>query len=97
MLNRLAPAPGNGFGQSAARPVSVEMPADSLSPRQPQQLVVYQLAETRRVANPLPVAVRCLRPGESRPLLALLPDSYLIELRDADGQRRWQHVQQVRR
>ncbi|WP_460501655.1 hypothetical protein, partial [Hymenobacter agri] len=95
VLNRLAPAPGNGFGQPAARTISVVIPVDSLRSRRAQQLLVYRLAETRQVPNPLPVAVHCLRPGENRLLLALLPDSYLVELRDADGQRRWQHVQQV--
>ena len=97
VLNRLAPAaPGNGFGAPAARSLRVAVPPDSLLPGQPQQLLVYQQAEVQAVPNPLPVAVRWLRPAETRVLFALLPGTYRIELRDAPGRRRWQQVQRVR-
>lgn len=96
VLNRLAPAdPGNGFGARGARPLLVSVPPDSLQPNQPQLLLVYRQAETRAVPNPLPVAVRWLRPAETQLRFALLPGVYLIELRDAPGRRRWQQVRQV--
>ena len=96
VLNRLTPcAPGNAFDRRAAQAVPVSIPADSLLSDQAQQLLVYRLAETRQVNNPLPVAVRWLRKDEKSPVFALLPGTYLIELRDADGRRRWQQVRQV--
>ena len=95
VLNRLAPAaPGNGFGSATAVPVAV--PSDSLLPGQPQQLLVYRQAEALAVPNPLPVAVRWLQPAETQARFALLPGTYLIELRDAPGRRRWQQVRRVR-
>ena len=73
----------------------MSVPPDSLQPNQPQLLLVYRQAETRAVPNPLPVAVRWLRPAETQLRFALLPGVYLIELRDAPGRRRWQQVRQV--
>jgi hypothetical protein len=97
LLNRLnSVEPGNTFGRHPGPPVVITIPADSLRPNQPQALLLYRLAEARAVVNPLPVAVRWLRPDEVTPRFALLPDTYLLELRDGAGRRRWQQVRQVK-
>ena len=57
------------------------MPADSLRP--PQVLLVYAQYEKQAKPGAVPVAVQCLRPGEATTRLALLPGTYVAELRDA--------------
>lgn len=89
VLNRLPLAEtGNGFGDPAARPTTLPIPADSLRP--PQVLLVYWQREKQAQPGAVPVAVRCLRPGEAAVRLALLPGTYVAELRDAPGRRCWQ-------
>lgn len=90
VLNRLQVAGmGNGFGDRAARPTRLTIPADSLRPA-PQVLLVYWQREKQAQPGAEPVAVQCLRPGQSTVRLNLLPGTYLAELRDAPGRRCWQ-------
>ena len=96
VLNRLRLAgTGNGFGSPAARPVRCVAPADSLGPG-PQVLLVYRQLEKQAQPGAVPVAVRCLRPGERAVELRLLPGTYAAEVRDAPGRRRWQQTLTVR-
>ena len=89
VLNRLLLAEaGNAFGDPAARPTTLTIPADSLRP--PQALLVYWQREKQAQPGAVPVFVRCLRPSEAAVRLALLPGTYVAELRDAPGHRCWQ-------
>ena len=91
VLNRLPLAgAGNAFGDPTARPTTLTIPADSLRP--PQVLLVYGQREKQAQPGAVPVAVRCLRPGEAAVRLALLPGTYVAELRDAPGRRCWQNT-----
>ena len=91
LLNRLPLAEtGNSFGSPAGRAATIAIPADSLLPGQPQMLLVYWQHELLAYPNAEPVAVRYLRPGETRVQLALLPGTYTSVVRAASGQRRWQ-------
>lgn len=89
VLNRLPLLLGNSFGQPT-RPTRLALPADSLRP--PQVLLVYWQGEKRTQPGAEPVAVRCLRPGETSVGLSLLPGAYVAELRTAPGRRCWQQV-----
>ena len=89
VLNRLLLAEaGNAFGDPAARPTTLTIPADSLRPL--QALLVYWQREKQAQPGVVPVFVRCLRPSEAAVRLALLPGTYVAELRDAPGHRCWQ-------
>lgn len=96
LVNRLDLAEtGNSFGELAGRTTSIAVPADSLRPGQPQVLLVYWQRELAAHPTAEPVAVRCLRPGETRIRLALLPGTYAVVVRDAPGQRCWQQLLRV--
>ena len=95
VLNRLQVNElGNDFGDQAARPIHLSIPADSLRPQ--QVLLVYAQHEKQAQPGAEPVAVRCLRPGERAIGLRLLPGTYVAELRDAPGRRCWQQALTVR-
>ena len=86
---------GNSFGQRSSRLTAIAAPLDSLHPGQPHVLLLYRQSEWIAQPNAEPVAVRCLRPGQTTARLALLPGTYLVALRDASGGRRWQQVLRV--
>ncbi|RZJ93734.1 MAG: hypothetical protein EOO60_04655 [Hymenobacter sp.] len=86
---------GNGFGQPHARFVSLRVPVDSLQTGRAHQLLVYWLAEKQAHLDAEPVLVCCLGAGKSASRAALLPGRYAVVVRDALGQRRWQHALQV--
>ncbi|QKG51301.1 hypothetical protein [Hymenobacter sp. BRD67] len=92
VLNRLRLAEtGNGFGDPAAHATRLTLPADSLR-ASPQVLLVYWQREKQAQPGAEPVAVRCLHPNEATVRLALMPGTYLAELRDAPGRRYWQQT-----
>ncbi|WP_151087265.1 TraB/GumN family protein [Hymenobacter baengnokdamensis] len=92
VLNRLRLAEtGNGFGDPAARTTRLALPADSLRAA-PQVMLVYWQREKQAQPGAVPVAVYCLRPNETTVRLALMPGTYLAELRDAPGRRCWQRT-----
>lgn len=96
VLNRLSLAgTGNGFGDRAIRTIRCLLPADSLR-IPPQVLLVYEQREKQAQRGAVPVAVHCLRPGEQTINLALLPGTYVAEVRDAPGRRCWQQTLTVR-
>ena len=86
---------GNGFGSPSARPVALQITADSLRAGQEHQLLVYWLAEKQAHLDAEPVLVRCLRAGEVPRRVTLLPGCYVVVIRNKLGQRCWQHVLQV--
>lgn len=92
VLNRLSLAEtGNSFGDRAGHLATLAIPADSLRAG-PQVLLVYWQREKLAQPGAEPVAVHCLRPGESTLALHLLPGTYVAELRNAPGRRCWQHT-----
>lgn len=90
VLNRLrVPSTSNGLGEDLdANATRLVVPADSLRP--PQVLLVYWQREKQAQPGAVPVVVHCLRPREAAVRLALLPGTYVAELRDAPGRRCWQ-------
>ncbi|NML66141.1 hypothetical protein HHL22_13090 [Hymenobacter sp. RP-2-7] len=89
VLNRLPLPLGNSFGQPT-QPTRLALPADSLRP--PQVLLVHWQREKQAQPGAEPVAVHCLRPGETSVSLSLVPGAYVAELRDAAGRRCWQRA-----
>lgn len=97
VFNRLDLAEtGNAFG-AAAQLTTVHAPSDSLLREQPQQLLVYWQSEKQARPDAEPVAVRCLWSGQSAASFTLLPGTYALEMRDANGRRRWHSVLKVSR
>jgi hypothetical protein len=96
LLNNIEVDNSNNFGQPAGRTVRIPLPADSSRAGQAQVVLVYRQTEKQSFINPVPVAVHCLQPGEKEPVFTLLPDTYTVELRDAQGRRNWQHSLPIR-